>query len=77
MAEELAKVEQLRDPPVPVRFWLSVDSKDVAGELHGWAANPNGSDDGWRGLVTAAREFAAGFWTEWLGWVRLEQIRQQ
>jgi hypothetical protein len=77
LQEEMRKVEQRRDPPVPVWFWLSVDSKEVAGELHGWAANPNGSDDGWRGLVTARREYASGFWTDWIGWVRQERIRQR
>lgn len=77
LADELEKVEQRRDPPVPVWFRRSVDSEEVAGELHGWASNPNGSDDGWRGLVTAPREYAPGFWTEWVGWVRQESIRQR
>jgi hypothetical protein len=50
---ELTKVEQCREPPVPVWAWLSLDSREWAGELYGWAANPNGADDGWRGLVRA------------------------
>jgi hypothetical protein len=33
--------------PVTVRF---LDEWHDA-EMYGWAANPNGSDDGWRGLV--------------------------
>ena len=57
--------------------WLSLDGREWAGELYGWAANPNGADDGWRGLVVAPREFARGFWAEFLGWVRAEQIRQR
>ncbi len=58
---ELTKVGQPRNPPVPVWAWLSLDSQEWAGELFGWAANPNGADDGWRGLVLAPREFAPGF----------------
>jgi len=77
LAEELRKVEQLRDPPVPVSFWLSIDSRETAGELHGWASNPNGADDGWRGLVIAPREYASGLWTTWVGWVRQESLRQR
>ena len=76
LAEELRKVEQRRERPVPVWFWLSIDSREAAGELHGWASNPNGAEDGWRGLVVAPREYAAGFWTTWVGWVRQEDLRQ-
>jgi hypothetical protein len=72
---ELTKVEQSREPPVPVWAWLSLDGREWAGELYGWAANPNGGDDGWRGLVLAPREFAPGFWAEFLGWVRAEHVR--
>jgi hypothetical protein len=74
---ERAKVEQPREPPVPVWAWLSLDSREWAGELFGWAANPNGADDGWRGLVVVPREFAPSFWTDFLGWVRVEHIRQR
>jgi hypothetical protein len=74
---ELAKVEQSRTPPVPVWAWLSLDSREWAGELFGWAANPNGADDGRRGLVVARREFAHRFWTEFMGWVQVDQIRQR
>jgi hypothetical protein len=71
---ELAKVEAPRDPPVPVTVWLSLDGCAWNGELFGWAANPNGANDGWRGLVLAPREFAPGFWAEYLGWARAEYI---
>jgi hypothetical protein len=57
--------------------WLSLDGRDWAGELYGWAAHLNGLDDGWRGLVLAPREFTPGFWAEYLGWVRAEHIRQR
>jgi hypothetical protein len=30
---------------------LSLDGREWPGELFGWAANRNGADDGWRGLV--------------------------
>jgi hypothetical protein len=74
---ERAKVNQPREPPLPVWAWLPLDGREWVGELYGWAANPNGADDGWRGLVVAHREFAHGFWTEFLGWVRAEHIRQR
>jgi hypothetical protein len=74
---ELTKVEQLREPPVRVWAWPRLDGREWAGELYGWAANPNGADDGWRGLVLAPREFAPGFWTQYLGWVPAERIRQR
>jgi hypothetical protein len=72
---ERGKIDDRRDPPVPVTVWLPLDSRDWEGELWGWAANPNGGDDGWRGLVFLMREFAPGFWAEFLGWVRGEHIR--
>jgi hypothetical protein len=74
---ELTKVEQRREPPVPVWAWLSLDGREWAGDLYGWAANPNGADDGLRGLVLAPREFTPGFWAESLGWVPAERIRQR
>jgi hypothetical protein len=37
--------------------------------------HPNGSNDGWRGLVFSVREFAPGFWAECLAWVRAEHVR--
>jgi hypothetical protein len=74
---ERTKVEQPRTPPVPVWAWLSLVSREWAGELFGWAANSNGADEGWRGLVVAPREFAPGFWAEFMGWVRVEHIRQR
>lgn len=75
--EELAKAEEVRDPPVPVWAWLMLDSQEVAAELHGWSSNPNGSDDGLRGLVTAVREYSPGFRAEFCGWVRASHIRQR
>ena len=67
-------VDDLRDPPIPVVAWLTLDGEDREGLPYGWAENPCGADDGWRGLVGAAREYAPGFWAEYLGWVRAEQI---
>ncbi|MGY1660774.1 hypothetical protein ACI78Q_06055 [Geodermatophilus sp. SYSU D00705] len=75
--EELDKADELRDPPVPVVAWLHLDGQEWAGELYGWARNPNGADDGLRGLVLALREYAPGFWAEYLGWVGAEHIRQR
>lgn len=75
--EELAKADEVRDPPVLVWAWLTLDSREVRGELYGWADNPNGADDGLRGLVLAPREYAPGFWAEYLGWVRAEHVRQR
>lgn len=77
LEEELGKVEDLRDPPVPVWAWLVLDGAEVAGELHGWAEDPRGADDGLRGLVLAVREFAPGFHAEYLGWVRAEHVRRR
>lgn len=76
LEDELALADERRDPPVPVAAWLSLDSREWVGELYAWAAKPNGSNDGWRGLVLLLREFAPGFWAEYLGWVRAEHIRQ-
>ena len=77
LAEELGKVEDPRDPPVPVTAWLFLDGREWDGELLGWAVNPNGGDDGLRGLCVLAREYAPGFWTEALLWVPAEAIRQR
>jgi hypothetical protein len=57
---------------MPVYAWLSLDSREVAGDLLGWAENPDGSNDGLRGLVLAPQEFAPqefapGHWAENLG----------
>ena len=71
---ELGKVDDLREPPVPVVAWLAVDSSNHEGLFYGWAETPNGADDGWRGLVSAVREYAAGFEAEYLGWERAEHI---
>lgn len=73
---ELAKVTDRRDPPVPVRVWLLLDGTEVDGVLHGWATNPNGGDDGLRGLVVAVREYAPGFFAEYCGWQLASSIRK-
>lgn len=77
LLQELGKAEQLRNPAVPVWAWLLLDGAEVAGDLLGWASNPNGGDDGMRGLVLAVREYAGGYHAEFLGWVPAERIRQR
>lgn len=72
---ELDKCDELREPPVPVAVRFLEEWH--AAELHGWAQNPNGSDDGWRGLVSDVRAFAAGFEAEFLTWVRAEDVRRR
>jgi hypothetical protein len=74
---ELGKVEDLRDPPIPVMAWLLLDGAEHEGLLYGLAENPNGANDGWRGLVQLTREFAPGFWAQGLHWVPAERIRQR
>lgn len=74
---ELGKCDELREPPVPVTAWLHVDSTAHDGLLYGWSANPNGSSDGWRGLVFGVREFAPAFAAEFLTWVRAEDIARR
>jgi hypothetical protein len=71
---ELDKCDELRDPPVPVTAWLHIDSAAHDGLLYGWSANPNGANDGWRGLIFLIREFAPGFSAKLLTWVRAEGI---
>jgi hypothetical protein len=77
LLRELGKAEQLRNPPVPVWAWLLLDGAELAGDLLGWAENPNGAGDGLRGLVLAVREYAPGHHAEFLGWVPAERIRQR
>lgn len=74
---ELTKLDERRDPPVPVTALLLFDCPEVDGLLYGWSTNPNGAGDGWRGLVRGVREFAPGFEAEFLTWVRAEHIRQR
>ncbi|MCU1614721.1 MAG: hypothetical protein JWO98_2261 [Frankiales bacterium] len=74
---ELEKVDEPREPPVPVTARLLLDSAEHDGLLYGWAVDPNGADDGWRGLVGGVREYAPGFEAEFLMWVRAEDIRQR
>lgn len=77
LEDELDKCDELRDPPVPVTAWLHVDSTAHDGLLYGWAANPNGANDGWRGLIGGVREFTPGFEAEFLSWVRAEDITRR
>lgn len=72
---ELDQCDELREPPVPVTVRFFDEWHDA--ELYGWAANPNGSNDGWRSLVGGVREFAPRFEAEFLTWVRSEDIRQR
>jgi hypothetical protein len=74
LEEQLDKLDEVREPPVPVTAWLLLDERNWDGELLGWAANPNGADDGWCGLVRLTREYAPGFWAEGVFWVRAERI---
>lgn len=74
---ELGKATRVRNPPVPVTVWLVLDGCERDGVLLGWAENPNGADDGLRGLVVAEREYAPGFHAEFCGWVRADHIRQR
>jgi hypothetical protein len=73
----LDEVLDPRDPPVPVEVWLGMDARWWDGELHGWAPNPNGSSDELRGLVRGVREYAPGFWAEFLTWATIERVRQR
>lgn len=75
LEHEMAKVEQRRDPPVPVTVWLLLDGQEHDGELLGWASSPNGSSGELAGLVFLVREYAAGFGAELLTWVRSEDVR--
>lgn len=74
LERELAKVEERRDPPVPVvvRTLLDGETRDV--QLHGWARSPRGSEGLW-GLVTGLREYAPGFWAEVCWWLAAENVR--
>src|SRR3954447_15899855 len=66
LEEELARIGRVRHPPVPVVAWLALDGENHEGLLYGWAANPNGADDGWRGFGRAvrgdARRVGGGAW---------------
>jgi hypothetical protein len=64
------------DPLVSVTVAHRFDSV-LDGLLYGWAANPNGANDGWRGLVSGVREFAPGYEAEFLTWVRAEDVKQR
>jgi hypothetical protein len=57
---ELGTCNEQRRPPVPVTAIRLFDRPEIDGLLYGWAANPNGANDGWRGLAYGLREFAPG-----------------
>lgn len=73
----LEEVTDPREPPVPVEVFLGLDARWWDGELHGWAPNPNGSSEELRGLVTGVREYAPGFWAEFLTWATTDRVRQR
>jgi hypothetical protein len=75
--QALDQVMDPRDPPVAVEVWLGLDSRWWDGELHGWAPNPNGSGSELRGLVSGVREYAPGFWAEFLTWASVDRVRQR
>ena len=60
---------------MPVSAWLFLDGREWDGELYGWSENPNGADDGWRGLVVGVREYAPGFLAEFCQWIPADSIR--
>ena len=73
----LDEVTDPRDPSVPVEVWLGLDARWWDGELHGWAPNPHGSSEELRGLVTGVREYAPGFFAEFLTWATVERVRRR
>lgn len=74
LEEELAKLDEPRDPPVPVAVRPLHEGETVDVVLHGWARNPRGAEGMW-GLVTGVREHAPGFWAEFCWWLSSENIR--
>lgn len=74
LERELGKVEDRREPPLPVlvRTTLPGELRDV--ELLGWAHAPNGAP-GLYGLVRGLREYSPGFWAEFLWWHTAEDVR--
>lgn len=72
---ELDQCDELREPPVPVIVRFLDEWHDA--ELHGWAQNPRGANDGWRDLVGGVRTFAPGFEAELLSSVRAENTRKR
>ena len=77
LEQALGEVTDPREPPVPVQVWLGADARWWDGELHGWGTNPNGSSGELRGMVTGVREYAPGFWAEFLTWATVERVRQR
>lgn len=73
LERELARVEQLRDPPVPVHVVTMHPGEVRGGLLYGWSSNVT-DDNALRGLVTYEREYARGFWTRLLNWSLAERL---
>ena len=71
---ELVKVEERRDPPVPVEVFL-LDGWHP-GVLHGWSRNPRGVDGLW-GLCVGLRAYSPGYAAEFCTWLTAESIRQR
>lgn len=74
LEQELARVEDRRDPPVPVIVRTLLPGELVDVELLGWARAPRGAEGIW-GLVRGLREYAPGFWAEFLWWTAADSIR--
>lgn len=74
LEEELAKVEQPREPPVPVDVRPLMEGATAEMVLHGWARSPRGTDGLW-GLVTGLRTYAPGFEAEVCWWLAADNIR--
>ena len=77
LEQALGEITDPREPAVPVEVWLGADARWWEGVLHGWGTNPNGSSGELRGLVTGVREYAPGFWAEFLTWATVERVRQR
>lgn len=75
LVRELRKVEYLRDPPVPVEVRRLLPGQQCGTVLLGWAHAPNGAG-GLYGLVWGLREYAPGFWAEFLWWAAVDAIRR-
>jgi hypothetical protein len=74
LERELGKVEDRREPPVPVLVRTTLPGQLVDVALLGWAHGPNGAP-GLYGLVRGLREYAPGFWAEFLWWQSAEDLR--
>lgn len=73
LERELGKVEDRREPAVPVVVRTLLPGQLVDVELLGWAHAPNGAA-GLYGLVRGLREYAPGFGAEFLWWSAADSI---